>query len=208
MPPLLHRPGRTPIARLGPDAVAAHPAPAAQTNMIITPIISKELVQAIRDQFKINWHGIHGFSHLARVWENGLRLAPITGASERVVQLFALFHDSRRHSDGKDPGHGPRGATLAELWRGRYFELVDTEFELLCTACRLHTTALTHPEPTVQTCFDADRLDLARVGKTPNPALLCTEAARDLETIRWAVERSLSGFQPVLFAHHRSEPTK
>ena len=103
----------------------------------MTPIISKELVQAIRAQFHINWHGIHGFSHLARVWANGLRLTPATGANERVVQLFALFHDSRRLSDGKDPDHGPRGAQLAEQWRGRYFDLADPEFDLLCTACRL-----------------------------------------------------------------------
>ena len=171
----------------------------------MTPIISKELVQAIRAQFHINWHGIHGFSHLARVWANGLRLTPATGANERVVQLFALFHDSRRLSDGKDPDHGPRGAQLAEQWRGRYFDLADHEFDLLCTACRLHTRALTHADATVQTCFDADRLDLARVGKTPDPAFLSTDAAREPETIRWAVERSLKGFQPDLFGHLRSE---
>ena len=57
----------------------------------------------------------------------------------------------------------------------------------------------------VQTCFDADRLDLARVGKTPDPAVLSTDAAREPETIRWAVERSLKGFQPDLFGHLRSE---
>lgn len=166
----------------------------------MTAIISKALVQAIRDQFAINWHGIHGFSHLARVWENGLRLAPATGANERVVQLFALFHDSRRLNEGTDPQHGPRGARLAEQWRGRYFDLEDDEFALLTTACRLHTSALTHAEPTVRTCFDADRLDLARVGKTPDPTRLCTEAARDTDTIHWAVQRSLRNHRPDLFA--------
>jgi uncharacterized protein len=31
----------------------------------------------------------------------------------------------------------------------------------------------------VQTCWDADRLDLGRVGIIPRPDRLCTEEARD-----------------------------
>jgi len=42
----------------------------------------------------------------------------------------------------------------------------------------------------VQTCFDADRLDLERVGNPPEPELLCTTAARDQEMIAWALQNS------------------
>jgi uncharacterized protein len=49
---------------------------------------------------------------------------------------------------------------------------------------------------TVQTCFDADRLDLGRVGKIPDPRLLCTDAAKDPKTIDWANQRSVSGYVP------------
>ena len=49
---------------------------------------------------------------------------------------------------------------------------------------------------TVQTSFNADRLDLGRVGKLPNPEFLCTEAAREPKTIEWANQRSLNGFVP------------
>jgi uncharacterized protein len=159
-------------------------------------IISNELILAIKDQLEINWSGIHGFSHLARVYENGLRLAESTGACKRVVQLFAVFHDSRRCNESWDPGHVPRGARLAESWRGKYFELPDDEFDLLFTSCTLHTKAKTHVDRTIQTCFDADRLDLGRVGKKPDPKLLCTEAARDNKTIEWAIQRSVSGYIP------------
>jgi uncharacterized protein len=49
---------------------------------------------------------------------------------------------------------------------------------------------------TIQTCWDADRLDLGRVGIVPDPARLCTVAARDPDLIRWAIERSRDGCTP------------
>ena len=159
-------------------------------------IISNQLILAIKDQFQLNWNGIHGVSHWARVYENGLLLAESTGANKKVVKLFALFHDSQRLNESWDPDHGPRGAHLAELLRGELFDLPDEEFDLLVTACNLHTQAKSHVDITVQTCFDADRLDLGRVGKTPDPKLLCTEAAKDPKIIEWANQRSISGFVP------------
>jgi len=159
-------------------------------------IVSNQLILSIKDQFQLNWNGIHGVAHWARVYENGLQLAESTGANKKVVKLFAVFHDSQRRNENGDPDHGPRGARLAELLRGVYFELLDEEFELLFTACHLHTQGKTHTDRTVQTCFDADRLDLGRVGKIPNPELLCTEAAREPKIIEWANQRSINGFVP------------
>jgi uncharacterized protein len=131
------------------------------------------------------------------VLDNGLRLAEQTGADRLVVEYFALFHDSRRLNEGADPQHGPRGAELAErLHREGRFRMDEQSLQLLLTACRLHTAARTHEDVTVRTCFDADRLDLARIGKTVNPDYLCTEAAKDLATITWATERSVTGFVP------------
>ncbi|QQG64640.1 HD domain-containing protein [Desulfobulbus oligotrophicus] len=159
-------------------------------------IVSNELITAVQYQFQVDWNGIHGVSHWARVYENGLHLAESTGANKQVVRLFAVFHDSRRFSEGQDLEHGPRGAQLAKLYRGKYYQLPDDEFDLLFTACSLHTQAKTHVDSTVQTCFDGDRLDLARVGKIPDPRFLCTEAARDPKTIEWAIQRSITGFVP------------
>ena len=164
-------------------------------------IVSKELIRAIRDQCVINWHGVHGLSHLARVWANGIHLAEATGANKKVVQLFAVFHDSCRLNESDDPEHGPRGALLAESFRGTYYDLSDEELDLLFTACSLHTKARIHVDRTIQTCFDADRLDLGRVGKTPDRRFLCTDAARDPKTIAWATQRSVMGHMPEFFGH-------
>ena len=49
----------------------------------------------------------------------------------------------------------------------------------------------TEADVTVQTCWDADRLDLGRVGIRPHPRYLCTPAARSAEVIEWAHARSL-----------------
>jgi uncharacterized protein len=52
---------------------------------------------------------------------------------------------------------------------GLLFDLPDHEFRLLDRACVGHTHKRTHPNVTIQTCWDADRLDLGRVGITPHP---------------------------------------
>ena len=158
--------------------------------------IAKELIAAIISQLAINPHGLHGLGHWARVYENGMRLAARTGADPEVVALFALFHDSRRRSETTDPEHGPRGAMLAEQLRGTLFQLDDEPLRLLRTACRLHTAARTHEHVTVQTCFDADRLDLARTGKTVDPLFLCTEPAKDPQIIAWATGQSIARIVP------------
>lgn len=161
-------------------------------------MITEKLLHDIRDQFCIDWSGIHGISHWARVYEIGMKLAAHTGANTTVVQLFSVFHDSCRYSEGVDPRHGPRGAELAELLRFSHLAaLTDEEFNLLHTACRLHTSAASHEDITVQTCFDSDRLDLGRVGNIPDPKLLCTKAAQSAEMISWALEKSQSVNLPV-----------
>lgn len=161
-------------------------------------IISNELITFILGQYELSVKGIHGVSHWARVLENGLRLAPQTGANTKVVELFALFHDSRRINDSRDNGHGVRGAELAASLRGIYFELTDQEFSLLDEACRLHTDGMTDSDPTVQTCWDSDRLDLGRVNIVINPKYLCTAAAKDEAVIQWADQRARTQFQPEL----------
>jgi len=59
-------------------------------------IISNELIWAIKDQLRINWDGIHGVSHLARVYENGLHLADSTASWPRPALLFREGHGRKR----------------------------------------------------------------------------------------------------------------
>ena len=150
----------------------------------------KPILTAILKNYVLPLNGDHGVSHWARVLENGIRLSAETGANVDVVSLFAVLHDSQRISETTDPNHGPRAADFALSQRRILFDLPDPEFYLLCRACSGHTHERTHPDITVQTCWDADRLDLGRVGVTPHPSRLCTEAARMPATIKWADGRA------------------
>jgi uncharacterized protein len=129
---------------------------------------------------------IHGESHWQRVAAAGLALLPETPeADPALVFLFALFHDSMRFNDSFDPMHGPRAAVLARELRGGAFELGDEEMDVLSFACEEHTNGGISETPTVGVCWDADRLNLWRVGFEPNPMFLSTEAARSEERIAW-----------------------
>ena len=159
-------------------------------------MIDQKLIRILRRQFALDWSGIHGVAHWARVRENGLRLAPLTGARVDVVELFAFLHDSKRRNEWRDPEHGPRAARFAKKLLGPVLDLDAHDFELLAVACRDHSDGFTTGDVTVLTCWDADRLDLGRVGIKPHPAHLCTEAARDPAMIEWAYSRSISEQTP------------
>ena len=158
----------------------------------------KPVLQAILKRYTLPLDGYHGIAHWARVLENGVRLAEETGANVEVIQLFAVLHDSRRINEGTDPEHGPRAAEFAVRLRGRVLDLDDDRFELLYRACQGHTRERTHPDVTIQTCWDADRLDLGRVGIVPIPSRLCTEVAKRHETMQWADGRASSQVVPAL----------
>jgi uncharacterized protein len=160
-------------------------------------LITTQLIEAIRNQYLLPWNGIHGIGHWARVHENGLCVAERhVDVNTKVVELFAIFHDAKRTNEGFDKGHGYRGAEFAKKLRGSLFELSDEEFDLLYTACCFHTDGYTEFDITVQTCWDADRLDLGRVGITPHPRYLCTSAAKDPALIAWADSRVRQGTVP------------
>jgi uncharacterized protein len=154
------------------------------------------ILRAVLEDYPLPWDGDHGVAHWARVLENGRRLVQETGAVAEVVELFAILHDSRRINEFTDPDHGPRAAEFAKTLRGRLFELPDHEFGLLHRACAGHTHERTHPDVTIRTCWDSDRLDLGRVGITPHPQYLCTEVAKRPETILWADGRAEMGVVP------------
>jgi len=151
------------------------------------------LIERIRREYVLDWHGIHGAEHWARVRENGLRLAKTTGAKIEVVEYFALLHDVRRRGDGRDLQHGPRAVPLIRELAGDVVLLPEPDLELLIVAIRDHTRGFTEGDPTILTCWDADRLDIGRVNIRPDPAYLCTDAARAPEVIEWGWRRSRAG---------------
>lgn len=155
-------------------------------------MIPREMVHFLHREFQLDWRGIHGVPHWARVRYNGLLLTRCNGANLKVVELFAFLHDARRENDGYDPCHGDRAADLARELRGRFFSLERSELQQLELACMEHSSGETRADVTVQTCWDADRLDLGRVGTRPDPDRLCTVAARDPAILVPAYARSVA----------------
>lgn len=130
----------------------------------------------------------HGVEHWTRVERNASYLASkVPDADPLVVRAFALVHDCCREDDGHDPEHGPRAAKTVYQWAASYGDqwgLNRRQTGHLMAACDLHTRASTEDgfnyPLTAQVCFDADRLDLGRVGIAPDPDMLFTHAGRDI----------------------------
>ena len=149
----------------------------------------QELVRAVREGSALAESPLHGDRHWRAVAATALRLAQSTpGADREVLVLFGLFHDARRLNEDYDPDHGARAADLArELAPVGGHQLVR-----LTDACERHTGGPPDEDPTIGCCFDADRLGLARVGATVDPAYLSTPAAFNETTADWAATLHLN----------------
>lgn len=149
----------------------------------------KGLLNAVLKQFKVDRHGVHGPSHWARVRYHALMIGQATEADLLVVELFAFLHDSKRLNEYKDPEHGTRAASYAKEQNGKFFQLNDEQLEKLCYAMTFHSDGGIHADPTIQTCWDADRLDLGRVGKKPKAQYLSKEGAKHIDSAyRWSLQ--------------------
>jgi uncharacterized protein len=127
---------------------------------------------------------VHGLHHWRRVEQNGLRLAKATADADIVVvRLFAVFHDSERVNEYTDPEHGLRAAELMRCLHGNGFRLSDEQLSTLFDACARHEEGDVTDDPTVGCCWDADRLDLPRVGIEPHRDFMSTEVGKNLA--RW-----------------------
>lgn len=145
---------------------------------------SEQWLAGIRDYvaavFECGPDSIHGPDHWQRVEGFGLEIAAASGADLTVVRLFALLHDCRRENDGADPDHGPRAAEMLDRIVPSVFALDPGRLETLKYAIRHHTRGMTSADPTIGTCWDADRLDIGRVGITPAARFMSTAAAKTI----------------------------
>lgn len=139
---------------------------------------------------------LHGPEHWSRVAAYGAALGEATGlaaGARRGVQIFAWTHDLARVTDGNDPEHGERGAILfRELAPTVFPRLGARERAWIEAAIRLHNKGMTAVDAVdtgvielpgeprrpliafVGCCWDADRLDLLRLGMTPRPERMST----------------------------------
>jgi uncharacterized protein len=130
------------------------------------------LLSHLQGQFKLDWYGMQGVTHWARVRANGLMLAKVTGANKHVVELYAFFHAAclKHENEEEDPEHRERAKQLAKQLHMVYFDSTEGELNELMQAL---TPCSTQPRfyrgsDTLATCWDADALDLWRFGTAPS----------------------------------------
>lgn len=127
---------------------------------------------------------LHSPDHGPRHWRDVARIGLALWAEGvqcdlDVVLLFALLHDSQRENEYEDPDHGRRAAQVALLLKmdGK-IEASDEQRTALLEALTEHDKGGTTDDPTIGTCWDADRLTLWRVGKVPDDDYLSTDQAK------------------------------
>lgn len=111
---------------------------------------------------------LHGELHWRAVAAAGIEIASSVSERSDIALAFGMIHDSQRERDDWDPDHGVRAAnwlicsvTLASL-------IGTEERELLASACLYHDRGMTTQNPLIGTLWDADRINLWRVGLCPD----------------------------------------
>lgn len=116
---------------------------------------------ALIEKHKKYREGIHGKRHARNVCILAARIAERCGGDQEVIQWAALLHDIGRENDGNDPGHGRRGAEIAEqIIRA---EKLKPNIEMVRQCIIQHCESRTLHEAKVVS--DADKLDRFRLGE-------------------------------------------
>lgn len=134
-----------------------------------------EIQKLVMQQFRLDGMGPHGLPHWQRVYKFGMRIADDDPRVDRaVVAAFAYLHDSQRENEWDDPMHGVRGAeyVVALRMEGVLDYLDSEQTTRLSAAVCDHHRGMMCADPTIQACWDADRLDLTRFGVRPDVRLL------------------------------------
>jgi len=127
---------------------------------------------------------LHGPAHWARVEWHAKAICRHLNISPLVPTLFSLVHDSQRLTDGTDIWHGLRAARFVKESRRHWFAYLTAEqWEFLYEACAKHSEGRVSNLPVIAACWDADRLDLWRVGRMPEPSMLSTDFAQRPDVI-------------------------
>ena len=178
----------------------------------------QELVEAIREEYQ-SWYefmheqvsftmwdsDIHGIKHCAHVLRFALMIAEAKGLSQsqrETLAAAAVFHDSRRQSEGRDREHGQRAAEYYRDFCARTGMSYDPVcYEIIAwhhrgdeTGCFEIERKLPDREDAIllyKILKDADSLDLFRLG----PYTVDIERLRTPEAVAmYDYARSLSGW--------------
>jgi uncharacterized protein len=151
-------------------------------------MFSRKILRIAKKESKISLKGEHGTGHWRNVECIGKYLAKQTDADKKIVKLFALLHDSRRENEDYDSDHGLRASEfIRDLYNKKLLRISEKQLEQLIFACKHHNNSDSKSDDvTIQTCWDADRLDLWRLGIEPEKELLYTDTAKKDKSIGFA----------------------
>ncbi|MBV9946472.1 MAG: hypothetical protein JOZ69_06470 [Myxococcales bacterium] len=157
---------------------------------------------------------IHGPAHWFRVRRFGALLSAREGLptdARRCVEIFSLVHDLARLDDGGGNQHAIDGASYVdEVLPAVFGALPSEQIETVRAAIRYHSDGLVAQAAgelglfdrvaapresvvrTIACCWDADRLDLPRVGILPQPRLMSTASWRDILPLALRIHRRAS----------------
>lgn len=146
------------------------------------PLWIIKILDECRRDYRLGQSSFHGMWHWEKVELNVLALAKETpGCDNTVAWLFALIHDSKRENEHDDPWHGHRSAMYCkELFDEGKLKISKRQLSKLREACKYHVDGEISCDPTIGVCWDADRLDLIRVGIIPDTSLLSTKIGKKM----------------------------
>lgn len=178
---------------------------------------------------------IHGPAHWSRVRRFGALLAEkeqLPVAARACVEIFALLHDLAREDDGGGNQHAIDGSSyMDEVMPCVFGQLSLDQIETVRVAIRYHSDGMVARQAnekglfdeldwprdlltrTVGCCWDADRLDLPRVGIHPVPELMSTAGWRDVfglslrihDATRSDDDRFKNSYDPTMAARRRGD---
>lgn len=137
-----------------------------------------------QQKLQIPIDSIHGYNHWKNVEKIGHYIADRNGADKKIISAFAFLHDIGKTVQFAEPGHGEKSVKIIkEIFKKEYLELNDEQYVKLLEAVSKHDKSDAKSDDiTIQTCWDADRLDLPRVYILPDKNLLYTEVGKSEET--------------------------
>lgn len=123
---------------------------------------------------------IHGIQHLRQVAYLSGRLAYLLNLDYKTAILAGYLHDCARNNDSDGNSHAHESAWLAK-------KIIETNWSnidigKIFNAIYYHADGLNTDDPFIGCIWDADRLNLVRLGIIPKVELLSTEFAKRIHS--------------------------
>lgn len=154
-------------------------------------IVPKIVLKKIIEEFYLKDSFIHGAAHWSRVYHYGHILSELNDFDKENIAFFSIFHDSKRFNDDYDPEHGLRGAEFFKKL-SKIIDITNEQKEIIYEACKKHNYQQEADSLEVGLCFDADRLDLWRVGINPNDDYLHIKQSKSFEMKKFTKDMTLN----------------